>query len=237
MTKGIIYYTDNRLASPLADIVRTQLQTVGLPIVSVSLAPLPGFGTNVHLPLERGYVAYFQQILTALETSKADVVFFCEHDVLYPLSHFAFTPEETNTFYYNINVWKVRATDGFAVKTDDCKQVSGICVDRMTAVTHYQERNAYVHEHGYQWNMGFEPFTHKRISWPTRYRAGSWKSPDPLVDVRHEGNLSHSRWSPAEFRNQCYTRGWTEGTCPEWATPLLSPLFERVPHDNPSASL
>jgi len=225
MTKGIIYYTDNQLDETLANTVRLQLLAAELPIVSVSLEPLAGFGTNIHLPVGRGYAAYFQQILTALETSNTDVVFFCEHDVLYPRSHFEFSPPDDNTFYYNTNVWKVRSSDGFAVRTDDCRQVSGICVNRRTAVTHYRERVAYVKDRGFTQRIGFEPFTHGRIVWPTKYQASVWASPDPLVDVRHGGNLSRTKWKPEQFRNPRYAQGWKEGTCPAWAYPSLSPLF------------
>lgn len=237
MTKGIIYYTDNQLDETLAITVRLQLLAAELPIVSVSLEPLVGFGTNVHLPLARGYAAYFQQILTALKTSTADVVFFCEHDVLYPRSHFEFSPARTDTFYYNTNVWKVRSSDGFAVWTDNCRQVSGICVDRLAALTHYEERSAYVWNNGFTMKMGFEPFTHGRILWKTKYETENWSSPDPLVDVRHGGNLSRTKWSPEQFRNPRYAQGWTESTCPEWARPLLAPLFKEQEHGNPRPSL
>ena len=87
MTKGIIYYTDNQLREPIFSIVQELISLSGLPITSVSLLPLD-FGDNFVLSLKPGYITMIKQIIKALEQSKADLVYFCEHDVLYPPSHF-----------------------------------------------------------------------------------------------------------------------------------------------------
>ena len=50
----------------------------------------------------------FKQILAGLEALDTDIVFFCEHDVLYYPSHFDFRPLKKDVIYYNTNVWKVR---------------------------------------------------------------------------------------------------------------------------------
>ena len=70
MTKGIIYYTDNRADERINQRVRNQLLSIGLPITSVSLQPVPNFGRNIVLPLERGMLTMFTQILTALENAQ-----------------------------------------------------------------------------------------------------------------------------------------------------------------------
>ena len=223
MTKGIIYYTDNRLDPAIGDIVRTQLRRTGLPIVCASLQPMDFGDVNIHLPLERGYLTMFKQILAALEASTADVIFFCEHDVVYPLSHFEFTPTQSGTFYYNMNVWKLRLEDNFAVWVDKARQVSGIAVQRETAVRHYRERVAKVEADGYDRDMGFEPGTHGRIPWRFPITYETWLSPDPLVDIRHTTNLTPNRWSTTQFRSKKWCENWTESTCPEWAVPLIYP--------------
>ena len=64
---------------------------------------MPHFGDNIHIPMQRGLEAYFTQIISALEKSKAEIVFMCEHDVLYHPSHFEFIPERKDKFYYNQN--------------------------------------------------------------------------------------------------------------------------------------
>lgn len=75
MTKGIIYYTDNRLDEEMNKKVRGQIFKSGLPVVSCSLKPID-FGKNIVLDLERGPVTMVRQILTALESSEAEYVFF-----------------------------------------------------------------------------------------------------------------------------------------------------------------
>jgi hypothetical protein len=209
-TKGIIFYTDNQCPLKIAHRVQKQLRSIGLPIVSASLKPMPNMGTNICLPLKRGYLTMFKQILSALESSTADIVFFCEHDVFYHPSHFDFTPEDKETFYYNVNVWKVRAEDGHALYVDNCRQVSGICVYREAAIIHYKERVKWVEEKGYTRNMGFEPETHGRIFWEHRFKTGSWKSVFPNLDIRHKNNLTPNRWDPSLFRDKRCCRGWTE---------------------------
>ena len=210
LTKGIIFYTDNRLNLKIAHRVQRQLKRIGLPIVSASLKPMT-FGKNTCLSLKRGHLTMFKQILTALEASTADIVYFCEHDVMYHTAHFDFVPENAETFYYNTNVWKIR-DDGLALWVNNCRQVSGICVHRLTAIQHYTERIAYVEEHGFQRKMGFEPGTHDRVAFPTRFTSSAWEAKYPNLDIRHSGNLTANRWSPDLFRDKRNCQGWTETT-------------------------
>lgn len=208
--KGIIFYTDNQLNIKIARAVQKQLKSIGLPIASASLKPMPNFGKNIHVPLKRGVLTMFKQILAALEASDADIVFFCEADVLYHPSHFEFTPPKKDVFYYNVNLWKVRSNDGHAVRVDDCKQVSGISVYRKTAIKHYRKRVEMVEKDGFNMKMGYEPGTHGRPERVDDYKAESWESKLPNIDIRHDSNFSPTRWKKEQFRNQRYTKGWTE---------------------------
>jgi len=213
--KGIIFYTDNQLNLKIAHQVQKQLKSIGLPIVSASLKPMD-FGKNIHLPLERGYLSMFKQILAALESSTAEIVFFCEHDVLYHPSHFEFTPPKKDVFYYNENVWKLNAETGQALHYD-CKQVSGICVYRETAIKHYRKRVDMVEKNGFSMKMGFEPGTHNRPERVDDLTSEVWKSEFPNIDIRHDNNLSPTRWKKEEFRNQKFTEGWIESDeIPGW---------------------
>ena len=55
MTKGIIYYTDNKLKEPLFSLVQKYISASELPIVSCSLKPI-NFGKNIVLEnRERSY--------------------------------------------------------------------------------------------------------------------------------------------------------------------------------------
>lgn len=217
MKKGIIFYTDNKVNLRLAKEVQKRLKNVGLPIVSTSLKPM-NFGKNIHVKRERGVLTMFIQILTALENSDADIIYFCEHDVLYNPSHFEFTPTKKDTFYYNTNVWKLDQKSGKALHYKT-KQVSGICVFRETALEHYRKRVKLVEENGYSMRMGYEPGTHHRKERVDNLVSEEWISPFPNVDVRHYTNLSPTRWKKEQFRNQKFTEGWTEGdasTIPGW---------------------
>lgn len=219
--KGIIYYTDNQLKLSIAHAAQSAIKKTGLPIVSSSLKPM-SLGKNVVTNAQRGYVTMFKQILAALEALDTKYVFFCEHDVIYHQSHFDFTPPRDDTWYYNVNLVKVNAETGQTVRVDECKQVSGICVNRELAVKHYYKRmelvNARLFNYGEvdfnSWvrKMGFEPGTHRRPERVDDSPSDIWRSEFPNLDIRHGGNLTATRWSPEQFVNKKFTEGWTEGT-------------------------
>lgn len=200
--KGIIYFTDNQLKLKIAHRVQKQLNSIGLPIVSSSLKPMTHFGTNVHLPLQRGVITYFKQIIAALNASSSEFVFFCEHDVLYHPSHFEFTPTRHDTFYYNQNFWKVR-DDGFAVHWD-ANQVSGLCVDREYALGYYKNRLIEIEKNGF--NRSYEPGGRNNKNYEV------WKSEYPNIDIRHKGTLTGNKWSPKDFRDKSTCVNWQEST-------------------------
>lgn len=184
----------------------------------MTLAPIrEDFGTHVVLPLERGVLSMFRQILAGLEKLKdVDVVFLCEHDCLYSRSHFDFEPEKADVFYYNQNVWQLRSSDGHALHYP-CSKTSGLCASRDLLIKHYRKRVSRVEAHGFTRAMGFEPGTHNRTERVDDYTAETWMSAVPNIDIRHETNLTESRWHKSEFRNQKYTEGWVEGdTVPGW---------------------
>jgi glycosyltransferase involved in cell wall biosynthesis len=222
--KGIIFYTDNQLKIKIAHAVQKQLAKIGqdklIPIVSSSLKQMAFGGKNISFPhLKRGYLTMFKQIIEALETSSADIVFFCEHDVLYHPSHFDFTPPDKNTFYYNQNVWFLRAQDGHALHFD-VNQLSGLCVYRETAIAHFKERYNMTEEafnkldptefNRFIRNMGFEPMTHGRVKWQNQFALGTWKSEYPNVDIKHGINATGQRWNKDQYRNQQLLINWVE---------------------------
>ena len=222
--KGIVYYTDNQLTLKIAKACQKRLRRIELPIVSASLKPMD-FGKNIHLPLERSSLTMFKQILAALEASKSEIVFFCEHDVLYHPSHFDFTPPKKDVFYYNTNVWKLRMEKqqkgmipfGHAIRTDDCKQTSGLCAYRELLLEHYRKRVELVEKNGFSRRMGFEPGTHNREERVDDYKSEAWESKYPIVDIRHSQNLTANRWEKSVFRNKKYVKGWKESdTIPGW---------------------
>lgn len=231
MTKGIIFFTDNQLNLKIAHIVQKQLSSISIgkkiPIVSCSLKKMK-FGTkNIYFPhLKRGFLTMFKQILGGLENTDRDIIFFCEHDVLYHPTHFDFIPPENNVYYYNTNVWKLMLPDGFAFKYDNCRQVSGLCGYRELLTGHYKRRIAKIEQNqrdlaamgleikneGMSKHMGFEPGLHMKPRGVDEYRADTWQSPLPNIDIRHGRNLSRTRNHPSQFHKQDVITGWQETT-------------------------
>lgn len=191
-TKGIIFYTDNQLNLKIAKAVQNNLKKVAsqlsIPIVSCSLKPMD-FGQNVRLDLKRGPLTMHKQVLAALEASTAEVIFFCEHDVIYPKEHFEFSPPD-DSFYYDHNWWKVH-TDGLAVHWD-ADQLSGLCVRRSVALEYY--RNAVANFDEDTFNRKYEPASEKG--------SKNWKSPVSHIDIRHTGNLTYNKRSLDDFRKK-----------------------------------
>lgn len=214
-TKEVVYYTDNRLDPRIMEAVQHQLERSKLSIISVSLKPLY-FGDNFVLDAERGALTMFRQILAGLEASTADIIFFAEHDVLYHASHFEFTPERHDVFYYNQNSWRVDSVSGQAL-FHYASSTSGLCAYRELLLEHYRKRVALVEQDGYTNRMGYEPGTHGRAERVDDYKAETWMSSQPNLDIRHRHNLTKTRWSKDQFRNKKYTRGWTEADAvPGW---------------------
>jgi len=207
-TKGIVYYTDNRLNMKLAKLCRNYIKKSNLPITSVTLKST-GFGHNIVVKSEPSYKTMFKQILTGLKEAKEDIIFLCEHDVLYHPSHFEFTPEEENTFYYNGYYWMVRLKDGFAINYD-VSPLSGLVAYREPLITHFEERVALIEKQGFGYYMGFEPMTHKRIKWENWYDFKIFKPQYPNVDLAHEGNLTNKRWTQKKFIRK--PKFWNEGS-------------------------
>jgi glycosyltransferase involved in cell wall biosynthesis len=225
---GVLYYTDNKLDPEIMAKCQKQLRKcIGQHrIVSVSLEPI-NFGENIVLPFERGYLTMFKQILAGLKELKTDYVFFAEHDILYHPSHFFFVPAKDDIYYYNTNVWKIRMSDGHGLYVDDCKQLSGICANRLLLIDHYEKRIKLVEEKGFSRAMGFEPGTHGREERVDDYKAESFKSQWPIIDLRHNNNLTQSRWTKEEFRNQRFTDGWKEqDNIPGWGH--LSHFWKKI---------
>lgn len=201
-TIGILYYTDNRLDEKIMATCREQLVKAakGKKIVSVSLQPID-FGENLVLPLERGHLTMFKQILAGLEKLDTDVVYMCEHDVIYPEEHFEFVPPKQDVYYYDENWWKVRNTDGQALFFR-AKQLSGCCAYRELLINHYKLRIERVEREGsYNRSMGFEPGCH----WPPKgidfSKAEAWWAKKPHVDIRHENTITPGRFRPEQYRN------------------------------------
>jgi len=218
-TKSIIYYTDNRPDQKIMQTVQNQLLKSGLPIVSCTLEPII-FGKNIVLDLDPGPVTMFIQILTALKESVAEYIFFCEHDVLYHTSHFEFTPPRTDTFYYNINVWRWDYSNDKVITFNHFRSVSGLCVSKNKAIDHYEKRLSLIYKNGWdkiagrnpKWarEIGYEPGKPKKNGGFTDDSIEEWVSEYPNIDIRHQKTMTPIKMTLESFRHQ--PTGWKEST-------------------------
>lgn len=211
MTKGVIYYTDNRLGEPIFSTIQSYIKKSNLPIISVSLKPID-FGHNLSLNLEPCYITMIKQITAGLEASDADAVFFCEHDVLYPTSHFEFEPKKDDIYYYNDNIWRWNYPENLAITYDRLISLSGLCVNRKLALAQYKARLKRINdleltsiksrEPLWARRWGYEPGTKKTK------RGGfsddefeTWTSKEPIIDIRHKKTFSPKKVTLDSFKH------------------------------------
>lgn len=218
LTKGIVYYSDCQIDQNIGQAVRDQIRRSvnGHSIVSVSLKPIQYFGTNIVFEGERSRLTMFKQILAGLEASDADIIFFTEHDCVYPSDHFSFVPPRKDVYYYNQNTWRVNAETGHCLYYT-CNQVSGLCAYRELLLQHYRERVRRTEAEGYSRKTGYEPGSRPPPSGIDSFKAEAWMSATPIVDIRHSSNLTKNRWHPSEFRNPKACLDWEESdSVPVW---------------------
>ena len=200
--KGVVYYTDNQCRY---DIMTAALKclcdSIGgdLPLVTVSQMPLPA-GDNIVLPLERSVLSMFKQMLAGIEAIDADIIFFCEHDVLYNETHFDFTPPDDNAYYYNKNVWALDANTGQALHYDNMKQVSGLCAYKSLLLDHYKRRVEHVEKHGFTRRLGFEPGKKIKHGGLDDIPYEYFESTKPIIDIKHSGTITPGRFKLEQFR-------------------------------------
>lgn len=229
MTKSILYYTDSRLAGlrtkgwqneEIEPWAQRQLIKSGLPIVNVSLKPM-NFGNNIVLDLEPSIVTMTKQILVGLETIDTDVVFFCEHDVLYPVCHFELEPADKDTFYYNVNSWKWDYNTTRVVYYDDMVGLYGLCGYREKLLEHYKKKVTLIYERGYDkipvsrnplWarTIGYEPGKPVRHGGVADEKVELWRSKEPTINIRHRRTTTPTKMNFEDFIRK--PTGWKEST-------------------------
>ncbi len=206
---GMLYYTDNQLDDRIMKVVQKNLeyQCNGHRLVSVSLKPM-SFGENIVLPLRRGHLAMAKQQLAGLEKLDTDIVFMVEHDIIYPACHFDFIPPRKDVFYYNLNWWKVRQTDGQALHFK-AKQVSGLCAYRDILIEYYRNRVRLIESGEIGGRRHFEPGSHYRDAYNklTTHGFDTWFSEIPYVDIRHGTVVTRNIFDPSGYRGQ--VTDWT----------------------------
>lgn len=205
ITKGFLYYTCNSHDLNIEMACRAQLLKAkgNLELGCVSREPTNFGDWNIVINMPKGVLTMHKQILAGLVNMRADVVFLCENDVLYHPSHFDLIPSTSTDFHYNTNVWRVRYSDGHAVWTDDLQQTSGCFAYRKLFIEYYSMRVDKIEREGFDRHHEPGPKTGP-------YRTMNHVSEYPNLDIRHNGNVTKSKWSPGEFRNPIYAKGWME---------------------------
>lgn len=220
LDKGVVYYTDNRIGEPIRSASRKTIMASGLPITSCSLKAIR-FGDNIVVEGQRSYPTMVKQILTALEHCKTKYVFFCEHDVLYHPSHFDFTPEEDDIYYYNLNNWRWDYPNNRAIQYDGLTSLSMMCCNRELAVNHYRLRQRLIKDQGLdeirsrepRWarRFGYEPGTKPiRRGGVTDEKSKRWWSELPNIDIRHSKTFSSPKTTLDSFKHK--PNNWKEVT-------------------------
>lgn len=234
---GAIYYTDFHVDPAIHAVCLEQLKRSFLgDIISVSLNRPLDLGKNVVLNGERSNTMMIRQILTALEASTADIVFFTEHDVLYNHTHFDFIPEKNNVFYYNLNNYRWDFPKDRAISYNELTSLSQMCVYREWALDHYRKRLERLINSGWdkqdgignmqpKWvrALGYEPGTKRRkIGGFSDDVSERWRSKLPNVDIRHNMTLSNPKTKLESFKH--LPTGWKEVTLdqiPGWDLPTM----------------
>lgn len=248
--KAMVFYTSHTCPMRIARKVQRNLRKISeqknIPLYSSSLKPMPHMGVkNIIQPLQHSEYKIFegelkevqvpatkpglktmtQQVLDGLKICDEDVVFLCEHDVLYHSTHFEFIPIKQDVYYYNTNSWRLRIEDGHCLYYNQ-RSLSGLVAYRETLIKHYEERlrriilleeeaeknNGQVHSLNNPENLiplkegihrlGFEPGTHNRPDKIDDLKCEDFRSEFPNVDIRHTNNLTQSRWNIEEFRTK-----------------------------------
>lgn len=211
MSVGGIYYTSNNLDPKIMGVCLTQLKTVfPWEIVSVSLKPVD-LGENIVLEGRKPcYTTYIEQILTALRASRADYVFFLEHDVLYHEAHFEVTPISSDKYYYNTHNYRWMYGSEIAITYGDLISLSGMSCNRQLALRHYELRRRLIDKYSpeefeskdpirvrkWGYEPGTKPIRKGGVSDEEHIRR---RSEFPNIDIRHGKTFSPPKTRKGDF--------------------------------------
>lgn len=192
MKKAIVYYTDNSAPRNLLKTVRRILiKSAGnIPIIWVSQKPIAEEPNIVLSGIGRSHHSRCLQILTGTRRADADVIFFAENDVIYHPSHFEFEPPDKDIFFYNLNRWWLRTSDGQASYKEGRGSLSQL-VAYKELIEDFFTRRVFFYAQGKRIKCGTEPGKHNCKEMPP-YKIGYFYSNFPSVDIRHEHNFTKS---------------------------------------------
>lgn len=223
MTKGLVYYTNNLPEEKIFLACQKQLikcmEIHKFPIISVSQKPI-AFGQNFVMNLTSSAPSIFKQILKGIQECKTDIIFLVEHDVLYHPTHFDFTPEKKDHFYYNRNEWRVSSATGKAVFYEH-NDVSQLCARRDLLLEHYTQVVEFIEKDGFNHRNGFSPPKGLPREKQGKNHYATFRSKVPNFDIRHPNAFTRTRMNKSDFRSERSCRGWIESDgVPGWGKTL-----------------
>ena len=186
----VIYYSnstlDRKLQEYCLEVLTSSLLSSKAQLVTVTWSPINYGENHIWTPKKHPYSNIYGQILKGIGLAKYETVFLAEHDVLYPESHFDLKDsQELKEGYilYNSNVYHLNKQGFF--KAHDHNFLSTLVSDRYTLDRGIRAKLRELYKtHRVIWAEPEGPNGYKRI-----------EGEHPIVDIRHESNLTGSRTS------------------------------------------
>lgn len=139
-------------------------------------------------------LAFYRQMLTGFRAARTGTVILCEHDVLYPASHFGLLTKRIHSFseavHYNANIWHLCESGYFRVDASATFN-SAMGGTRDHIIRAYEAKLAEAKTSPNQTAAWSEP---RSEDWPVMHHH----LPDPVVDLRWGGNWTGQRKAQAD---------------------------------------
>lgn len=223
--KTIIYYTANRESEALTKLVqKTLLEAAdGLPIISVSQKPID-FGENICVG-DVGFSSHnsVRQVLIGAEKATTRYVALAEADCLYPKEHFRYKPRNDKIFWYDRNVWMLRAK-GFIKRR--ATSIAGITVNREVIIRAIKISLG-------KRDLWYPKDTKRNL--PKAYRRHGWHScrtEYPILMIDHQNGLhpnpANEDTDEGEYFDYLYPWGNAKDLLNETGVPIHTLLLLRA---------
>ena len=189
---SIVYYSNNHAARVLRRACFERLRQSGADkeIVVVAHEDEDFFATADRVVVtgrqQRGYSNLYYQMLRGLREARHDTAFLAEDDVLYPQGYFEFQLPNRYRFFYNVHNYVVNRKGFFAF---DNRLTSNCAGDRELLALAVRQRLRFIRSGGtIKWA---EP----GVGGHDDFSDDVYRSPIPVLDVRHSRNLTGDRES------------------------------------------
>ena len=192
-----VYYSHNRGPKAVLDLCRENLlecvRAAGGQAVAATWEPVTGFAKNVIMEAPHAnHAQVYKQILAGIAEAKAEVIFLCEHDVLYSTGYFeqmlASVQEKAGPLnamiFYNDNVWHLDWRGFYKARSDVFRFLSNCVAYKASLVPAIEAKLEESIKKGSP--LHAEP---RGETCPVERVS----SDDPTVDIRHGGNFTGPR--------------------------------------------